>query len=230
MRRRDFVKGIVAIPVATTTVLGQEAPKQQTAPSPGAAPAVPPGAPVPQSPPASFGTRGRPEFKAPPITSVVPDAIATPEVRFFTEPQLAALRRLSDLLMPPLNGSPGALMAEAPEFLDFLAGVSSLERQELYRSGLNRLNAEAQRQFRMDFAHLNAAQADTIIRPALVPWITDHPPAEPFACFIAIVHQDVRTATMNSEVWSVAAVSSGERAPGVGMYWSAIDPDLKRWS
>ena len=220
MRRRDFVKGMMTVPVASATVLGQ-APAQQSTP-PGATPVAPPAT----APPAP-GRRGMGEFKAPPVTSVVPDAIASPEVKFFSELQLSTLRRLSDLFLPPLNGYPGALQAKAPEFLDFLASASPVERQLLYRSGLDRLNLEAKKQFGKAFAELSAEQADKIVRPALVPWIRDHPPLEPFPRFIAIAHQDIRTATMNSEAWSVAAISSGERATGVGLYWCPIDPDLK---
>jgi hypothetical protein len=225
MRRRDFVKGVVAIPVAANVVMGQSAPPQQNAPVPGAKPTPPPATNR-----QAAGGRGGRDFKAPPVTEVMPDAIASPELKFFTAPQLTALRRLSDLLMPPLDGYPGALQAQAPEFLDFLVGASPLERQQVYRLGLDHLNAEARTRFGKAFAELSAKEADAIVRPALLPWMTDHPPVEAFPRFIAVAHQDIRTATMNSEAWSVAAVSSGERAPGVGMYWSPIDPDLKGWA
>ena len=138
MQRRDFVKGIVAVPVAASAALGQQAPPPSSTALPGAAPIAPPA-----SAPPGFGRRGGAEFKAPPVTSVVPDAIASPDLHFFTQPQLAALRRLSDLLMPPLNGNPGALQTEAAEFLDFLVGSSPADRQILYRQGLDRLNAES---------------------------------------------------------------------------------------
>ena len=61
---------------------------------------------------------------------------------FFTAQQFAALRKLSDLLHPPANSVPGALEAKAPEFLDFLLGQSSADRQQLYRIGLDGLNAQ----------------------------------------------------------------------------------------
>jgi hypothetical protein len=170
------------------------------------------------------------QFKAPPVTSVVPDAIAAPDLHFFSESQIAALRRLGDLLMPPLTGYPGALQAQAPEFIDFLVSASYPEMQSLYRQGLDHLNAEAKKRFGKTFAELNAGQADKIVRPGLVPWMRDHLPAEPFQRFIAVAHEDIRTATMNSEAWNVAAVSSGERAPGVGMFWRPIDPDPKNWA
>ena len=224
MRRRDFVKAVVAVPVAASTAFGQQAPSPSSTAPPGAAPVAPPAA----APPAQ-GRRGMSEFKAPPVTSVVPDAIASPDPHFFSQSQLATLRRVGDLFMPPLNGNPGALEAHAAEFLDFLVGAAPGDRQLLYRQGLDRLNAEAQSQFGKPFAELNAGQADKVVRPALLPWMTDHPPKEPFARFIAIAHQDIRTATMNSEAWHVAAVSSGERT-GAGLFWRPIDPDPKNWT
>jgi hypothetical protein len=228
MRRRDFVKGIVAVPVAAQTVLGQQAPAPQQAvtPNAGAPPAVPPAAARPAAP----GRRGMSDFKAPPIVSVVPDAVAEPDVHFFTEQQLAALNRLSDLLMPPLNGYPGAVAAGAPDFLDFLVSASPEDIQQLYRSGLDRLNADAKKKFDTAFAKLNDKQADAIVRPGFKPWMQWHPPTEPFAHFIATAHDDIRKATMNSEAWNTAAVAAGERTPGVGLFWYPIDPDMKKWA
>ena len=225
MERRDFVKAMVAVPVAASAALGQQAPPPPGAAPPGAAPVA-----SPTAAPSGAGHPSMSEFKAPLVSSVAPDAIASPDTQFFSQSQLAALRRLSDLLMPPLNGNPGALQAQAAEFLDFLVGVSPGDRQFLYRQGLDRLNTEAKKQFSNPFAELDGRQADKIVRPALLPWMTDHPPKEPFARFIAIAHQDIRTATMNSETWHAAAVSSGERAPGAGLFWRPIDPDPRSWT
>ncbi len=82
--------------------------------------------------------------------------MAEPDPRFFTAPQFAALRRLSDLLMPAMRGNLGALDTAAPEFLDFLIGVSPVDRQQLYRNGLDTLNARAHKQFGKGFADLDA--------------------------------------------------------------------------
>ena len=78
----------------------------------------------------------------------------------------------------------------------------------MYRSGLERLNAEAHKQFGVPFAQVNAQQADALLRPWLRTWMEDHPPAEPFARFINVAHEDIRTATMNSQLWSIAATSA----------------------
>jgi gluconate 2-dehydrogenase subunit 3-like protein len=61
---------------------------------------------------------------------------AEPVAEFFTEHELAALRRLSETIMPAVDGTPCALEAGAPEFLDFLIAQSPAERQQLHQSGL----------------------------------------------------------------------------------------------
>ena len=71
----------------------------------------------------------------------------------------------------------GALDTDAPEFLDFLIGASPVDRQTLYRNGLDALNAQARTRFGKAFADLDAAQADAILKPLLVPvaWAYDPP-------------------------------------------------------
>ena len=155
---------------------------------------------------------------------VSPDNVAEPETRFFTAAQFAALRKLSDLLMPPLRDNPGALDAAAPEFLDFLVGVSPADRQTLYRNGLDALNARARKQFSKNFAELDAAQCDTIIRPLLVPvpW-THEPPKDALQHFMAAAHDDIRTATRNSREWN----TSGGRRGGGQLFLNPVDPIYK---
>lgn len=142
--------------------------------------------------------------------------------RFFSAPQFAALRKLSDILMPPLNGLPGALEAEAPEFLDFLIGKSPADRQQLYKAGLDALNAQALRQFKQAFAEVDEAQAATLLAPLRQPW-TYEPPADPFARFLREAKQDVRTATQNSRAYVAAGATGGRRGGGMGQYWYPLD-------
>lgn len=223
MRRRDFVKGVVAVPVSATTLLGQTAPvsPQQEHPNP----LTPSGQSLETSSAATSGFN----YRTQPIPTSVPDAFAVTESRFFSSQQMATLRRLGDVLLPPMNGYPGSSQSGTPEFLDFLLGSSPPERKHLYISGLDRLNSESEQQFGIPFAQLSPDQADRLIRPWLRAWMQDHPPVEPFADFINIAHHDIRTATMNSRAWSIAATSSGERAPGMGLYWSPIDPDIEKY-
>ena len=80
------------------------------------------------------------------------------------EPELATLRKLSGILMPPLNGYPGALEAGAPEFIDFLIGISPPDRQQMYQSGLDRLNKEAKKAFGVQFTELSEVQVGQLLR------------------------------------------------------------------
>jgi hypothetical protein len=153
------------------------------------------------------------------------DAVGDTTPKFFTAAQFAALRKLSGILLPPLKGSPGALDTDAPEFLDFLIGVSPVERQQLYRNGLDYLNAQAHRQFGKAFAEIDAAQADTILKPLFVPvaWSYD-PPKDPIKHFIFEAHQDIRTATRNAPSANAAAGGTARRGFAGGQYWNPIDP------
>lgn len=188
MRRRDFVKAMVAASATAKTMLGQ----QSAAP---VAPSIPPATPTAPGPVPWM--RGLMEVKPLPIGSTVPDAVAQTNAYFFKEQQLATLRRLSEILLPPLRGYPGAKEAGTPEFIDFLIGVSPADRQQMYQSGLDRLDAEAKQYFGVAFSRLDKTQADHLLRPWLRTWMTDHPPTEPYARFINIAHSDIRTATIN---------------------------------
>jgi hypothetical protein len=224
MRRRDFVKAMMAASVTAKTMLGQQAP---TAVAPAAPPASPPAAPSTAPGPVPW-MRGLMEVKPLPMTPIVPDVVAQTNAHFFNDRQMATLRRLSEILLPPFQGYPGATDAGTPEFLDFLIGISPLDRQQMYLSGLDRLDAEAKQHFNISFVAVNSSQADQLLRPWLRTWITDHPPEEPYARFINIVHSDIRTATINSQAWNAAAAAIEQQAPEVGLYWFPVDPDIHR--
>ena len=154
----------------------------------------------------------------PKLETSVSDAAAAYTPRFFTALQFSALRKLSAILMPALGNNPGALEAEAPEFLDFLIGQSPAERQQIYRVGLDILNTQAMKQFKKNFAEVDETQATTLLAPLRVAW-TYEPPTEPLTRFLREAKQDVRTATMNSREWNTA----GGKRTGVGQYWYPID-------
>jgi hypothetical protein len=219
MQRRDFVKAMIAATATAKAAVGQ-----QTAPAvaqklPHSAPKAP--GPVPWS-------NGLLEVKPLPMTPLVADAVAETNAHFFSDTQLATLRRLGEIFMPPAKGYPGATEAAAAKFLDFLIGASPQDRQQMYLSGLDRLEDESKQKFNVSFAHASAAEADQLIRPWLRPWMNDHPPTEPNALFINIAHMDLRTATTNSQAWADAARAAGKQAPDVDLYWYPVDPDLRR--
>lgn len=165
----------------------------------------------------------RSQEEAPKLETAPLDAAGETTPGFFSAPQLAALKKLSAILMPPLNNMPGALEAGAPEFLDFLISKSPAERKQLYTTGLNTLNAQATKRFGKAFADVTDAQAAELLAPLRQPW-TYQPPADPFARFLREAKQDVRTATINSREYALAASSGGRRGgSGLGQYWYPID-------
>jgi gluconate 2-dehydrogenase subunit 3-like protein len=152
-----------------------------------------------------------------------PDAVAKPVPRFFSPPQLAALRRLSDLIMPAIAGTPGALEAGAPEFLDFLIGASPLPRRALYRSGLDALNTRAIAAFGKAFTALDDAQAATLLTPLHEPWTwgdqRTKDPKDVFAVFLRTAKADILAATVNSREWIEVVSQRSRNANGIGTYW-----------
>lgn len=196
MKRRRFVQSLIAAPATAQLLVAQD--------SAGTAP-------VPIAQPSSKLETG------------IADDAGRTVTHFFTPPQLGALRKLGDVILPSFNGAPGATEANAAEFLDFLIGQSAEERQKLYHSGLDQLNAQAAKKFSKPFADLDATQGETLLGPLRAAWTFD-PPADPFARFLREVKQDIRTATMNSREWVTAAgATGGRRGGGIGLYWYPLD-------
>jgi hypothetical protein len=152
-----------------------------------------------------------------------PDSVAKPLPRFFSPPQLAALRRLGDLIMPAVGGTPGALEAGAPEFLDFLIGASPLPRRALYRSGLDALNTRAIAAFGKAFSALDNTQAATLLTPLRDPWTwgaqVTKDPRDVFAAFLRTAKADILAATVNSREWIAVVSQRSRNANGIGTYW-----------
>lgn len=204
MRRRRFVQALAGAPAAGA-LLGQQPGANQSAPG------------VPLNPTQGVQPPGRAAEELPKLEPSVPDAAADSVPRFFTAPQFGALRKLSDHLMPKTNASPGALAGGAPEFLDFLIGASSAERQQVYRAGLDGLNEQAKKKFAKSFGDLESAEVETMVAPLHQPW-TYEEPADPVARFLRAAKLDVRTATINSREYG-----SRQRFGGGGLYWYPLD-------
>ena len=220
MKRRNFVQNLLLAPVApAVAAAATQAPSQQ--PATHQKPATEPKTPIRERP---WGPHDVPKLD---LTGV--DLTGLPAPHYFTAAQFATLQKLGGLLVPPLKNNPGALEAQAPEFLDFLIGASPDDRQNLYRFGLDSLDSQSKDQFQKPFCDLNAQQADRILRPLLVvrPWAEDFP-SDPLQKFIAQVHEDLRTATTNSREWAAASEKSGRHFTrgfrGSGYYWFPIDP------
>lgn len=209
MKRRHFVRTIAAIPAAQLIA--------QQAPAPAASA---------QAAPAQAGRAGS-AAGIDQLQLTGEDVTAETATGFFAPEQFAALRRLGALLKPPLKGYPGATEAGAAEFLDFLIGVSPADTQQLYKNGLDALNAQARKQFQKAFSALDDSQADAVIRPLLVviPYARDLP-EDPVKRFVAQAHRDLTTATQNSREWAAVGASNGRRGAG-GLYVNPIDPIYK---
>ncbi len=214
MKRRGFVKALVAAPSATALIA-------QQAPAPGVPANPAPG--IPQNPAQPVEPPGRVSTELPKIEVAVPDTAAEPMPHFFTPQQFGALRKLCAILMPPTKTAPGASEVKAPEFLDFLMSESPVDRQKTYRDGLDALNSQANREFQKAFADLDDSQADKLLATLREPW-TYEPPADPLARFLRAAKQDVRTATVNSREYSVAGAATSRRTfGGGGLYWYPLD-------
>jgi hypothetical protein len=206
MRRREFVRAVVSAAAAPKVLLGQN---QNPAPTPPA--------PVPW-------TAGlNPSTPVP--TAEIAEAVAQGEPRFFTPAQMATLTRLSDLLLPPIGSKPGAVAAGVPGFLDFFVGSSPADRKEIYQGGLDWLDGEAKKKYSKPFAQLDATEADTLLKPWLRTWMSDHPPMEKHADFVNVAHADIRAAAINSKPWSDAPAAGAQEKTQVALYWYPIEPD-----
>ncbi len=160
--------------------------------------------------------------ETPKTATMEADAASDPLVKTFDAVQFSALRKLSQILMPASHDAPGALDASAPEFLDFLIGVSPPDRVTLYKAGLDRLNAEAHRRYNKPFGEITPEQAEPILAPLREPW-SYRGPADAFARFLLAAKSDLLTATANSRE-HVAVVSQRRRSGGgVGQYWYPIE-------
>ena len=226
IQRRSFVRNLLLVPAVPASLAAQQAASTAT-------PQATPQQPTPQQPAPQPNTPARQVPRQPqeiPILKTTPpDLTAETDARFFTADQFSALQKLGSMMMPAMKGNPGATDSQAPEFIDFLIGVSPADRQHLYRNGLDVINAQAKQKFHKPFAELDATQADAILRPLLVirPWPEDLP-RDPVQSFVAQVHDDLRTATVNSREWAAAASKSSRRfsrgGRGTGTYWKPVDP------
>jgi len=157
--------------------------------------------------------------------TAVADGVAQSVPAFFSATQMQTLTRLSDLLLPPLDGKPGAVQAGTPQFLDFLVGSSSDTKKDLYTGGLDWLDQQAKAKYQTSFARLSEEQAGALLQPWLRAWMSDHPPTERNADFINIALDDIRTATANSQAWAETAAADTAARPREQLYWSPIEPD-----
>lgn len=208
MKRRQAIRSLLSLPAITALpAMAQQAPVDKTKPP--AQEKLPPE----MKPPAVDET--------PRLAMTTADAAVPGTPRFFTDPQLATLRHLSDLLMPPLNGRPGASDAGVPEFLDFLLNESPPDRQALYTTGLDHLDSESRTRFGKPFTEITSQQAGELLAPLHADW-SFQGPADPFARFLRAAKDDVLQATVASREWAASATQR-RGSGGLGSYWYSME-------
>ena len=217
MQRRDFMRAMLAATVAPAAVAQMEA--QAAAPTPTKEGPPAPG-PVPWM-------RGLDSAKVDPASTISPEEIGLEEVRFFTQTQMDTLRHLSDILVPPLKGKPGAVAAGAPEFMDFYVGESLPDTKMLYQGGLDWIDSESRQKLGKPFAQTNETEAAGLIKPWLRTWMTDHYPHPVHERFLTVALHDIRFATTNSQAWA-DTIAGKEEKPWMDLYWSPVQPDISR--
>lgn len=219
MKRRRFFRAALAASAAPALIAQQtQAPANQPGPTSPVPPAM-----NPQQPPAPLNRTPPPTAELPRLETGVADEVGETAPRFFNPQQFAALKKLSEIIMPPMGGAPGATEARAAEFLDFLIQESPQDRQQVYKAGLDQLNAQAKKQFNKTFSEVDNSQAATLLAPLKQPWTYD-PPADPLARFLREAKRDIRTATMNSREYATnASAGGGRRGGGGGQYWYPLD-------
>ena len=200
MKRRHALQSLAALPAAAALPALSSAQTQTGSTAAAAAPA-----------PEGF-----------PLATVVPDAVGQPRTRFFTGPQMAALERLSTLIVPSTEGRPGAKEAQAAEFLDFLLSQSPAPRQSLYRQGLALLDAAAVRQHKKAFSALTDSEAAGVLTPLAQPW-TYQGPTDPLGQFLVAAKADLLQATINSRPWAQALSARTRGGAGMGTYWFPVE-------
>jgi hypothetical protein len=172
--------------------------------------------------PAQAQEPARPASDSIQLDSSSPDQVGRPVPRFLSTEQFRALEKLGALLVPRVGDRPGSRESGVPEFLDFLLSESGAERQTLYRSGLDRLNAEAHRLYQKPFAELGASDADAILKPLSQPWTYDGP-SDPFARFLLASKEDLLRATINSRPYGEALSRVTRGGSGTGYYWLPVE-------
>ncbi|MEZ5365045.1 MAG: gluconate 2-dehydrogenase subunit 3 family protein [Bryobacterales bacterium] len=163
--------------------------------------------------------------EATPVTTELLDVAGPTVPGYFDERRLASLRRICELFMPPMDGKPGAIDVEVPEFLDFYVSQSPDWRRQVYDAGLDTLHSVALAKFGKTFAELSDAQADQIIaKPLEVQWAPTLPD-DALAAFLREAKMDVMHATMNARDYADAARNERGRSSvrSASLYWYRVE-------
>jgi len=83
--------------------------------------------------------------------------------QFFTAGEYAAIERLTDIILPN-DGTPGALDAGVPEFIDFMVAADP-SVQYAFRTGLTTLDAYSEQTAGKKFMELTREQQTSLLEP-----------------------------------------------------------------
>lgn len=98
------------------------------------------------------------------------------KLRFFNSDQNALLDRLTELIIPADDRSPGAHAAKVSLFIDFMVAYCEPEVQEQWILGLHAVENESRERFRKPFLECDAAWQDQIMQT--ISRNEDHPTTE----------------------------------------------------
>ena len=167
------------------------------------------------------------EVKPLSITEIVPDVVGPTDATSSPTQQTATLRRLCEIFRLHSMAIP-ELSTPERRSSSTSSSVPHPRIANRHTNPVSIVSSRGEATLRQSFAALDKTQADQLIHPWLRTWMNEHPPTEPYAHFINIVHNDIRTATINSEAWSQVAIAKGKQTPDVDLYWFPVDPDIRR--
>jgi hypothetical protein len=144
------------------------------------------------------------------------DDAADTVLHFFDARQFATLRQLCDTLIPHMGTWPNASDARVPEFFDFLLSEAPTARQQLWQSGLDTLEYDAQATFRKAFAQCTRSETDQLLAGLRQPWT--YTPPTPLVEFLRAAKAEVRTAWSNSREYAQSTGSAQS-----GQFWKAVE-------
>jgi hypothetical protein len=211
MKRRAVLRSLLSIPAAIAVpeqVLSQQK-EEKTAVREKGIPAGPP-----------LVAPGSTEIPTVPITTA--DSAADMTVKTFNPERFAALAKLSELVAPSREDVPGAREADVAEFLDFLIGDSPQSTIDLYKRGLDELNAEARRRYGKPFRDVSPNEAEPILSSLNHPWEFNDSD-ELLPKFLRTARGDIIRATLNSRSYIDAVSQLRRTRQGSGYYWYLME-------
>jgi hypothetical protein len=96
--------------------------------------------------------------------AAIAQAPASYKLQFFSSAQNDLLDRLTEMILPADEQSPGAHEARVSYFIDVMAAASRKDVQQGWTGGLRAVEAESQRRFSRSFLKLSAGEQDQVMQ------------------------------------------------------------------